>query len=641
MCGIAGWIGYLENDGYRVAEDLAVSLRHRGPDSKDAKHFDCATLVHTRLSIIDLSDLGAQPMSNEDESVWVAFNGEIYNHVPLRTRLQNQGHHFQGRSDTEILPHLYEELDDDFVSHLRGMFAIALYDKNKKRLLLVRDRFGIKPLFYAPTENGLVFASELNAIKRVDGVDLRPDRQAICDYAALHYIPAPQTAYMGIRNLEPGQILEAYWNGNKVMYSARTYHGWSIEPDGALSYQDALERAESLIQTAVQSQLESDVPLGALLSGGIDSSLVSVSAKKALREELRTFNVSFDDDLYDETWAAVAVADHIRSQHQTLKMTDVSSPWSYTVGLLHQAGQPYADTSILALNLIAQEMRRHVTVALSGDGGDEAYGGYGSHLRLPYLGLLGRLPRLLRRIGFWGASSLARLPAAIGMVPHQIPYRLSDLSDSEDIVDLIRSLMSWMRDEEQRRICRDRDFLPSRRHYLPRWKSNLDDMSTLEKAAAILTEAQVRLRMANDYLFKVDTASMRHSLEIRVPMLDEDLFALGLSLPYHLKVSQNEGKRVLRGVAMRQLPVLVAKKPKQGFAVPVDHWVNNDFRHRFRDALLGPNSVLPEFFNPDVYSPIIDAFSLEERHPLISRAGLYQRAIMFMSLQVHFGDIDG
>lgn len=638
MCGIAGWIGYLNGDRHQIADRLALALRHRGPDANGTRFFDHAALIHTRLSIIDLSELGAQPMSNEDQTTWVTFNGEIYNHHDIRNQLIECGHVLRGRSDTEILPHLYEDYDTDLPKQIRGMFSIAIYDDQRKRLLLIRDRFGIKPLFYAATESSLAFASEINALKLIPQTDLRPDRQAIADYAALHYIPAPQTAYLGIRALEPGEILEARWDNGRIEFRIHRYHQWNITINHALTLEDAIDEAEALLRQGVQSQLESDVPLGALLSGGIDSSLVSVAAQDASQVPLHTFNVGFDDEAYDETWAAQAVAKHIGSQHQTLAMVNETSPWNYITSLLYQTGQPFADTSLLAVNLVSQAMRKHVVVALSGDGGDEAFGGYGSHLRLPQLMQFERLPLSLRQFGLVTASWAARIPAALGAIPHQIPHRLADLAAARDTIDLIRPLMSWMRDKEQYQLLKDRELLSIRRHFLPRWTHDNGTHSSLESASAVLSEAQSRLQMANDYLFKVDAASMRHSLEIRVPMLDEDLFAFGLTLPHCLKAQAGMGKRVLRGIAAHQLPTAVAQKPKQGFAVPVDRWVDSDFRERLQTLLLGPQSVLPEFFRPESYCPIIEAFSTQQQHRTISRAGLYQRAIMLLGLQVHFGD---
>ena len=300
MCGIAGWLG-ASADGKDSAGGMVRALRHRGPDADGIKSWPQATLVHTRLSIIDLTPAGAQPMANEDGTVWTVFNGEIYNHRELRRNLEKQGHLFRGHSDTEVLPHLYEEEGLDFVKKLRGMFALAIFDTRRHVLMLARDRFGIKPLFYAPSKDRLAFASEIRALLGLPGIDTRPDRQAIYDFAALFYIPAPETFYTGIRALEPGEILEARLDVDGVLWRTRAYHRWSIAPDLALTLDQATDRADELLTTAVHRQMESDVPLGTLLSGGIDSSLVSVAAQTALTQGLRTFNVKFSEEEYDET----------------------------------------------------------------------------------------------------------------------------------------------------------------------------------------------------------------------------------------------------------------------------------------------------------------------------------------------------
>ncbi len=629
MCGIAGWLGTLP-DGENYAAQIVQVLHHRGPDAHGIKSWPGATLVHTRLSIIDLSPTGAQPMANEDGTIWTVFNGEIYNHRKLRRDLESRGHVFKGHSDTEVIPHLYEEEGSDFVSKLRGMFALAIYDARSQTLLLARDRFGIKPLFYTPESNRLSFASEIRALLKLPGIDTRPNRQAIYDFAALFYIPAPETFYRGIRVLSPGEILEAHLNHNNISWNTRSYHRWSITPNPSLTLAQAVDQADGLVTAATRRQIESDVPLGALLSGGIDSSLVSASAHAALAGGLRTFNVKFPEKQYDETWAAVAVAKHIGSHHEILRMEDIRGTWDHVTALLLHAGQPFADTSLFAVNAVCQLMRRHVTVALSGDGGDEGFGGYNFYCQIGSIAQLQRLP-----VSIWQGAAVALAPLAnMGIVSDRLPQRLRDLAGADD-TSIVQNLFCWVREEEQKRLCRKTDWLPVRRLFERQWDYHLEPKaSRLERLSALTTEANVRLVLPNDFLFKVDTASMKESLEVRVPMLDEDLFAFGLSLPHRLKVNSHVGKRVLRGLAERKLPRAVANKPKRGFEIPVDTWVDTDLKIRLREFLLGPFSKLPEFFEPEVYRPIIEAFCDSRSHPGISRQGLYQRAIMFLSVHL-------
>jgi len=629
MCGIAGWLGSLTS-GKNYAERMVRALHHRGPDAHGINSWPEATLVHTRLSIIDLTPTGAQPMSNEDGTIWTVFNGEIYNHQELRHDLECRGHVFRGRADTEVLPHLYEEHGQEFVSKLRGMFAVAIYDTKTRTLILARDRFGIKPLFYAPGRERLVFASEIGAFRDLPDIDDRPNRQAIYDFAALLYIPAPETFYTGIRALEPGEILLGRLNHHKVSWNTRMYHRWSIVPDSKLNLAEATDRADALLTRAVCRQMESDVPLGSLLSGGIDSSLVSLAAQAALRGGLRTFNVRFSEAEYDETWAALSVARHIGSEHETLDMDGGQGTWEHITDLLHHAGQPYADTSLFAVHAVCQLMRRHLKVALSGDGGDEGFGGYDLYWRIARIARWRTVPAPLAN----GVSAVLALAASFGSVPERLPHRVRGLVAADD-TSVVQGLFCWLEKEEHRRLCQDTDLLPVRRLFEQRWEYQLPrKASRLELLSAHTTEIDTRLSLSNDFLFKVDLASMRESLEVRVPMLDEDLFSFGLSLPHALKVKGRKCKRVLREIATHRLPRTVANKSKWGFAIPVDSWVDADFKANLRDALLGPSSRLPEFFRPDAYRPIVEAFCGAGTHSNMSRAGIYQRAIMLLAVEL-------
>jgi asparagine synthase (glutamine-hydrolysing) len=629
MCGIAGWLGTLL-DSERYAARVIQALRHRGPDAEGICSWPEATLIHTRLSIIDLSPTGAQPMANEDGTIWTVFNGEIYNHRELRRQLEARGHAFKGRSDTEIIPHLYEEEGPGFVGKLRGMFALAVYDRRTRTLVLARDRFGIKPLFYAPEKDRLIFASENSALLELPGVDVRPDRQAIYDFAALFYIPAPETFYTGIRALMPGEILEARQDTHGVSWKTQSYHRWAITSDPTITLHQATDRAEALLTAAVRQQLESDVPLGALLSGGIDSSLVSAAAQEVMSGGLRTFNVRFADKEYDETWAAVAVAKHIDSHHETLDMNDFRGTWDYVTDLLCHTGQPFADTSLFAVNSVCRLMRRYVTVALSGDGGDEGFGGYNTYWQIARVAHWQRLPVAIRNAVCVTLAPLVRFE----VVPDRILRQLRDLSD-RDNASIVQYLFCWMGEQEHKSLCLDTDVLPVRRLFEPEWEHSLPPgASLLERLSAHTTEVNVRLILPNDFLFKVDIASMRESLEVRVPMLDEDLFAFGLSLPHHLKVDGRTCKRVLRALAGRKLPPAITNKPKWGFAIPLDTWVDEDFKGNLRNALLGHSSKLSEFFRPEAYRPMLEAFCDGQPCPGISQRELYQRAIMLLAVQL-------
>jgi asparagine synthase (glutamine-hydrolysing) len=622
--------------GNLVADRMLEALRHRGPDGHGVRTWPGATLVHTRLSIIDLSPAGTQPMSNEDGTIWTVFNGEIYNHHELRKSLEARGHMFKGHADTEVLPHLYEEEGPEFVKKLRGMFALAIYDARTQTLMLARDRFGIKPLFYAAGKDTFAFASELRALLQFPGIDDRPNRQAIYDFAALFYIPAPETFYTGIRAVQPGEALQIRLNGGEMLCKGTFYHRWAISPDPAITLSEAADRADALVTAAVHRQVESDVPLGSLLSGGIDSSLVSFAAQAALGGGLRTFNVRFPDKQYDETWAAVSVANHIGSQHQTLDLERAGGSWDTVSKLFVHAGQPFADTSLLAVNAVCRLMRQHVTVALSGDGGDEGFGGYDFYWQIARIARLQTLPPVL----WYGASLMLSRMAGIGAVPASLPQRLGELAKADDVA-ILENLFCWTRERERDLLFgHNKDLLPVRRWFEPQWEHHAPaKASRIEKLSMLATEANVRLALPNDFLFKVDTASMRESMEVRVPMLDEELFDFGLRLPHKLKVSGRTCKNVLRAVARRRLPPEIVEKPKWGFNIPVDKWVDAQFRSTLQQVLFTSSSKLSEFFEPAVYKPIIQSFCNHHPCPDISRIGVYQRAIMLLSVELALNNL--
>ena len=629
MCGIGGWLGNLSDSEF-LASRMVKVLHHRGPDGSGIKIQNNATLVHTRLSVIDLSPSGSQPMSNEDETIWVVFNGEIYNHHELRRRLEKNGHKFRGHSDTEVLPHLYEEEGRGFVEKLRGMFALAIYDTRSKILLIARDRFGIKPLFYAPSRQNFAFASEIRALLDVPGIDLRPNRQAVYDFAALCYIPAPETFYSGISALRPGEIIEARLDASGIINKSYSFHQWTIAPDPTVTFAQATDRVLDLLGKSVQRQLESDVPLGALLSGGIDSSLVSTLAQEAMRVPLRTFNVRFSESDYDETWAAVTVAKSIGSDHETLDMDGIRGTWDHVTGLLAHAGQPFADTSLFAVNAICRLMRQYVTVALSGDGGDEGFAGYDLYWQIKRIARWQNLPKTIKNSIAAGLG----LASQFNLMSAHLPSRIRQLANADDTA-VIQSLFCFLGEEDHGRLCRDDNLLPVRRHFEKQWEHRLPARaSRLARLAAHATEVNTRLTLPNDFLFKVDTASMKESLEVRVPMLDEDLFDFGLSLPHHLNVRGRTCKRTLRAVAKRKLSGKIANKRKAGFGVPVDSWVDNECKARLRDVLLGSRSRLPEYFHPEAYKPMVEAFCDGHPCPGISRGQLHQLTIMLLSIQL-------
>ena len=393
---------------------------------------------------------------------------------------------------------------------------------------------------------------------------------------------------------------------------------------------DAADRAADVVEKAVRRQLESDVPLGSLLSGGVDSSLVSALAQSSANCPIRTFNVRFAEEAFDETWAALAVARHIGSRHETLDVGRSMGTWEHVTSLLAHAGQPFADTSLFAAQAVCSRIRQFLTVALSGDGGDEAFGGYNCFWQVSTLARLQRLPVPLWRL----AAAVAGPAARFGLVRRSFQQRIRDLSGADDTA-LIEALFCTIRQEEHRSLVRSGTVLPVRRLFEPLWPRQLSaGASRVDRLTTHATELNIRLALPNDFLFKVDLASMKESLEVRVPMLDEDVVALGLELPRQLIVKGKTCKLVLREVANSRLPPEVAAKPKKGFEIPVDNWVDPQFKATLRDALLDSPSPLSDVFHPSVYKSWVKSFCEGHRCDGISRSGLYLRVTMLLSLHL-------
>ncbi|MBA3374892.1 MAG: hypothetical protein H0U00_03625, partial [Actinobacteria bacterium] len=486
--------------------------------------------------------------------------------------------------------------------------------------------------FFAEGDGYLAFASEISALRLFPGIDLSPDPQAISDFASLLFVPAPLTIHRGMRALEPGTFLDCRLRADGRIESAiRTFHYFSIAPNAELTLGEAVEQAETLVENAVVRQLESDVPLGALLSGGIDSSLVSLFAQRHASSDLLTFNVRMPDPSYDETWAAEAVAARIGSCHRILEMDGSRrGTWDEVTGLLRHVGQPFADTSLFAVDAVSRAMREHVTVALSGDGGDEGFGGYEAYWNITAVDQLRRAPPFL----WLAAARVFNQLSHVRLVRPTLSRRLRDLAGADD-ASVVQTLFSWVREREHRELLADPDAAePPRRLFEHRWPLSLNGHRSIDRLSARVLEVNLRLVLPNQFLAKVDTASMRHSLEVRVPMLDEDLIDFGLTLPHALRVERRTGKRVLRGLAARHLPAAVVERPKQGFSVPVDRWVDAEFKDNVRDALLETRSPISEPLDRRVYAPWVNAFCTDRNQPGISRQGLYQRVIMLLALDL-------
>jgi asparagine synthase (glutamine-hydrolysing) len=633
MCGVAGRFHPVALRGAPGwAPRVSALLAHRGPDGEGHYRDDRCELVHRRLALIDLSPTGHQPMANEDSTIYVVFNGEIYNHRELRGELEGRGHRFRGTSDTEVLVHLYEDQGARMVGRLRGIFAFAIYDSRRGALCLARDRFGVKPLFYALHNGEWAFASEIKAILALPEFRPEIDRQACYDFLGLGYVPEPATGFANVHALPKAAALTVDAAGPHWVH----FHEVAARPDPARRLDQAAEEVEEALLAAVRRQAVADVPVAALLSGGIDSSLVVAAHGRATGGSTATFNVRFPAKTHDETAIAVAVAEHCGTAHRTIDLGDWNMSGDAMLDLLRHFDQPFADLSLLPMYWISRAIRDHgIICTLSGDGGDEAFGGYARFWRANRLVQLMRLPPWLGHALRAGGGALAAWTRDWGRQVAKA-VQLAQVG-AHDTAVLISGLSNYLSEDDKRDLVRPvarHGFMPACRHF-DGYES--PGVANLEELSQRLTEALFRVNLPSDMLRKVDMMSMRASIEVRVPMLDEDLVALGLTLPHRLKTDGTTGKRVLRALARRWLPPAVAAHPKHGFAVPVDVMVPDGFYEVLAALLLSSDSRTAAFLDPAVVGRWLHAFRrARDGHYLgtISRDGLYQRVFIVLALEL-------
>jgi asparagine synthase (glutamine-hydrolysing) len=560
VCGIAGLYSPAGPPTPELVDAMRAALVHRGPDEGSTDAFGRCVLGHQRLRIVDL-ETGYQPVANETGDVVCVFNGEIYNFPRLRQELG--GHEVRGTGDTPVLPHLYEEGGPDFVERLEGMFALAVWDAPRDRLVLARDRLGKKPLLWTRLPDGtLAFASELKALLRLPDVRREVDLEAIDAYLALQYVPGDRTALHGIRKLPPGHVLVA--DGG----SQRLHRYWQASPSIATdcyNEEEWLELVRTTVRTAVAKRLIADVPLGALLSGGIDSSIVVAAMAQASGRPVRTFTVGFADARYDERAYARAVAERYGTEHVELEIeADVAETLPRLAATLDE---PLGDEAVFPLFLICEQARRHVTVALTGDGGDESFAGYERYVAY---GLASRLPA-------HGAAAAAR---AVRLLPAARREPRSPLYRGARLLDVAAEPPS-------RRYTRLMEvFPPDLRRRL--WGNGRASEVLLEPGERGMTGLQlldIGTYLPGDLLLKADLASMAHSLELRSPLLDHTVVELGLALPDRLKARGRLAKVALRRAFADDLPPQVAARGKTGFGVPLGRWFRADLRELAADAL--------------------------------------------------------
>jgi|CXWL01.1.fsa_nt_gi asparagine synthase (glutamine-hydrolysing) len=586
MCGIAGKLGF--HPGAVPSKDLlrkmCDAISHRGPD--DAGYFlqGPVALGHRRLSIIDLAS-GHQPLSNEDDTVWVVFNGEIYNFVELREGLEAKGHRFRTTSDTEVIVHLYEDLGDAFVQHLRGMFAIALWDVRQRRLVLVRDRLGKKPLYYAVIpEHGLVFASEIKALLQDPSVPRALNHEALDSYMSLLYVPSPMSMFEGIRKLPAGHLLT--WCDEKL--AVKEYWDLTFEPGEQSNEQSAMEALQAIVQDAVRVRLRSDVPLGAFLSGGIDSSMVVRHMATQSSRPVVTCSVGFDEQIYNELPYAKEIAEYLHCEHHE---HTIAPRIEEIVGkLAHFFDEPFADSSAVPTYYVSEIARRHVTVALSGDGGDEVFAGYSRHY-------LHRLDGLLRsRLGMLGCGVISRIARALPFFfkGQQVLARLGGSAAqacAKNHTDIL-----FKRD--LKRLVYSPDFAARCQHFdveaiFTRYYNQCTATDPLDKALYV----DIKTYLVDDILVKVDRMSMAHGLEVRAPLLDHKLIEFSATLPPSFKLRGRTTKYLLRQSLVGQVPQSVLTRQKHGFTMPLAEWLCGPLRPMLEDTLFSQRSIQRGLFN--------------------------------------------
>ncbi|MFQ5865490.1 MAG: asparagine synthase (glutamine-hydrolyzing) [bacterium] len=598
MCGICG-ITYFDRErkpSEHEIQRMCDALHHRGPD-------DCGWYVNgntgigmRRLSIIDLVT-GHQPISNEDGSIWIVFNGEIYNHLELRQELLKKGHNFQTRTDTEAIVHAYEEYGEECPNKLNGMFGFAILDQRNHTLFLARDRLGIKPLYYYCDSQKFVFGSELKAILQVQDVTREVDLRALDIYLTFEYIPSPHSIFQNISKLPPGHTLTL--RDGKI--SVKEY--WDVQfEEKAVSEQELREQMVELLQDAVKIRLMSDVPLGAFLSGGIDSSSVVALMSRAMDRPVKTFSISFEEASYNEAHFAETVARHFNTEHYEFKIKP--DALELTEKLITQLDEPFGDFSIFPTYLVSQMAREYVTVALSGDGGDELFAGYDTYIANKAAQFYGVLPKFIRE----GIIN----PIVNGVPPREKKKGLinrakrfveglhlpEDLQHTRWMIFLQEAEKAKLYSQEVQDSLNGAASYDFIRKYFERAKTSDEVNRQLY--------VDIKTYLVDDILVKVDRMSMAVSLEARVPFLDHRFVELTATIPSRLKLKGTKTKSILKRAMKDILPAEILNRGKEGFSIPIKNWLKTDLKSLMLDVL-EPQRIKKEgFFDPAYVQQLTD-----------------------------------
>lgn len=580
MCGICGVFEYKRTTDIEpdLVHRMNQTMIHRGPDDGGVFVGPGIGLGHRRLSIIDLAG-GHQPMCNEDESIWVLLNGEIYNYTELRHQLLHRGHKFVTKSDTEAIVHLYEEFGEGCFAHLRGMFSVAIWDSRARKLVLARDRVGKKPLFYAANGLRIFFGSELKALLASGGLSRQMDDEALCDYFSFGYIPAPKTIYQSVRKVMPGAYLVATESGIKET----TYWDLSFGVAEHKTEGEWCERLRHELCEATRVRLTSDVPLGAFLSGGIDSSAVVAFMSRLMKRQVTTCSIAFEEKEFNEAEYARMVAKQFSTDHHeetvqpnALEIVDKLA-WHYD--------EPFADSSAIPTYYVSQIARRRVTVALGGDGGDESFAGYRRYKLDHYENRMrGFLPAWFRRTVF---GPLGRYYPALAWAPRVFRGKATFQSLAASPLEGYFNSISYFRPGDKASL-----FTPEFKRRLKGYESLNVLRQYYERAQTsdLLSKIQyvdIKTYLTDDILTKVDRASMAVSLEVRAPMLDHKVLELAASIPSNLKLSNGTGKYILKKALEPTLPRDILYRQKQGFAIPLNVWFKRELKDMAWQTIFG------------------------------------------------------
>src|SRR4051794_39220769 len=576
---------------------MCAALEHRGPDSRGLHVDGGAGLGIQRLRVIDLAT-GDQPIFNEDGSVAVVLNGEIYNYRELRDALERRGHRFSTRSDTEVIAHLYEDEGPDLVRRLHGMFGLAIWDARRRTLVLARDRVGKKPVYYAAQDGRIAFASELAALLQDDAVPRDVDHAALDAYLAYRWVPAPLTAFRAVRKLPPGCFL-VFRDGRVAVsrYWRLSYTPKRHVRDREEGYEELRER----IRAAPARRVISDVPLGAFLSGGVDSSAVVAAMAEASSRPVKTFSIGFTNEKYNELPLARIVAQRFGTEHHELLVEPRAV--ELIPRIVRHYGEPFADDSAIPSFHLAQMARRHVTVALNGDGGDESFAGYDRYVANLAAARLSRVPRPLRRLagraamGLPESGAIDSWPSRIRRVGETLP-----LDGAERYVAYMSHLNGLRRDLLYTEAYREQIGESTAADVMAQpWRD-----SAADSVVDVMLDVDVQTYLPDDLLVKMDIATMASSLEARSPLLDHELMEFAASLAPELKVRGRERKIILRAALRGWIPDAILDAPKRGFRLPLGDWFRGELRGFARDILLDQDTVGRGWFRPEYVRELLE-----------------------------------